>query len=202
VIATFFHDFASPGRSDAVVSSNPILFRSSLLLVALAGALFSTTMFSGCTGSAESAGGSDDGRADVSNEAWYAPREDDFRQEYERDAANRDRQSWSGYWSYIRAFYEGNIVFSGWTKQVQAVIELVQSGKVRSELRAALNDLGKRIAAEWAKDNSIRAIDTAALRAFGARLVHARDAEDGSGTVARAEIEAVRAEVNSRLGLQ
>lgn len=170
----------------------------------LAGSLIAISV-SGISGCSDQSGSSKNDAVGVEQnigEAWYAPREDDFRQEYERDPANRDRQSWSKYWSYIRAFYEGNFVFSGWTKQVRAVIELVKSEKMRSELRAALNDLGRRIAAEWAKDNAVRTIDTAALRDFGNRLVRARESEDGSGAVARAEIEAVRAEVNSRLSPQ
>jgi hypothetical protein len=175
--------------------------RSLTALLLLAGSLTAVSMagLSGCSSQSDSSKNDAVEVEQIVGETWYAPREDDFRQEYERDPANRDRQSWSGYWAYIRAFYEGNFIFSGWTKQVQAVIELVQSEKVRSELRLALNDLGRRIAAEWAKDNSVRSIDTAALRAFGNRLMRAKESEDGTGVVVRAEIEAVRADVNSRL---
>ncbi len=183
-----------------MVSFNKRLSRGSVLLVTISLMLLSVTAFSGCSNNSEPAGNSADHDARAGNEPWYAPQENDFREVYERDPANRDRQSWSGYWGYIRSFYEGNFVFTGWTKQVKAVIELVQSEEVRSELRAALNDLGKRIAAEWAKDNSVRTIDTAALREFGERLTRARKSEDGTGVIARAEIEAVRADVDARLG--
>ena len=130
---------------------------------------------------------------------WYQPVEADFRVEYERDAANRDRQSWDGYWRYIQSFYEGNIFVAGWTKHVKPVLDMIRSDRVRAELLAALNELGRRIAAEWAKDNAVRAITTADLRSFGERLLSARDREDGSGAVVRAEIEAVQSEVNARL---
>jgi hypothetical protein len=165
-----------------------------------------TAMLVACGGCSQSSDSSVklaiDGRANCKagrEKHWYQPTEADFRLEYERDSANRNRQSWSGYWRYVRSFYDGNLFVSGWTSHVQSVLDMIRSESVRDELRAALNDLGRRIAAEWAKDNSIRAIDTSDLRTFGRRLLAARDREDGSGSTVRAEIESVRLQVDERL---
>ncbi len=114
-------------------------------------------------------------------------------------APNKDRQSWDGYWEYVRSFYDGNIFVNGWTSRVKSLLDMIRSETVRAELLSALNDLGRRIAAEWAKDNAVRAINTSDLRGFGQRLLAARNREDGSGQAIRSELKEVRAEVDARL---
>jgi len=47
----------------------------------------------------------------------YAPKPADFRTIYERDIANKARQEWDEYFSWIKTFYSGNLFESGWTKR-------------------------------------------------------------------------------------
>jgi len=75
----------------------------------------------------------------------------------------------------------------------------VRSEKARDELRSDLNDLGRRVAAEWSKDNGIRKIDTAALRVLGGRITKATQRDDGSGRAIQEELKAIRAEVDAKL---
>ena len=101
---------------------------------------------------------------------WYSPREADFRPEYARYAANQAKESWKEYWYWVQTFYAGAIFTPGWTAQATATLQGVQSEKMRDELRADLNELGRRVAAEWSKDNGARKIDTTSLRVFGGRI--------------------------------
>jgi hypothetical protein len=75
----------------------------------------------------------------------------------------------------------------------------VGSETARDELRSDLNELGRRIAAEWSKDNGVRKIDTAALRVLGGRITKAAKRDDGSGRAIQEELQAIRAEVDARL---
>jgi hypothetical protein len=130
---------------------------------------------------------------------WYSPREADFRPEYDRDAANQARESWGEYWSWVQTFYQGNFLSPGWTSQGTATLRGVRSEKTRDELRSDLNELGRRVAAEWSKDNGVRKIDTAALRALGGRITKASQRDDGSGQAIQEELKAIRGEVDAKL---
>jgi hypothetical protein len=130
---------------------------------------------------------------------WYSPREADFRPEYDRDAANQARESWSEYWSWVKTFYQGNLFSPGWTAEGTASLQGVRSEKAREELRSDLNELGRRVAAEWSKDNGVRKIDTAALRVLGGRITKAAKRDDGSGRAIEEELQTIRAEVEARL---
>jgi hypothetical protein len=138
-------------------------------------------------------------KAHASDKEWYSPREADFRPEYERDLANQAKETRPEYWSWIKAFYQGNLLSQGWTAQGKATLSGVRSEKTRGELRAELNELGRRIAAEWAKDNAVRKIDTAALRELGGRITKATRGDDGSGQTIQEELKAIRAEVDAKL---
>jgi hypothetical protein len=130
---------------------------------------------------------------------WYSPREADFKPEYERDKANQARESYREYLSWVKQFYQGNLFSRGWTAQGTALLQTVREEQARDELRATLNDLGRRIAAEWSKDNGLRKINTVDLRNFGKRLQQARARDDGSGAAIREAIDAVRADVKDKL---
>ena len=130
---------------------------------------------------------------------WYVPKEEDFRTEYNRDTANQAKESWPEYWSWVKKFYDGDFFTRGWTKQGKGLLEAVRTERARDELRAALNDLGRRVAAEWSKDNGVRKIDTANLLQFGKRLQEAKARDDGSGSSVRAAVDKVRADVDARL---
>jgi hypothetical protein len=131
---------------------------------------------------------------------WYAPKEADFRPEYDRDTANQAKESWQEYWSWVNKFYEGDFFTQGWTKQGKGLLEVVRSERTRDELRATLNDLGRRVAAEWSKDNGVRKIDTANLLQFGRQLQIARQRDDGSGSSIRAAVDKIRSQVDAKLG--
>jgi len=134
-------------------------------------------------------------------EGWYAPIEADFRPEYDRDTVNQKVQSWTEYWGWIRQFYAGNFLSEGWTKQGRACVAVVKGKAVRDELIKMLNELGKEIAKEWAKDNGIRKISTVDLQRWGSTLRSARIKDNGTGHVLKATLQAIRQEAEKKLGV-
>jgi hypothetical protein len=128
----------------------------------------------------------------------YTPNPADFRKIYDRDLANKSRQKWEEYFSWVKTFYSGNILESGWTKRALAMLEGLRSEQVQDELRASLNELSKLLAGEWSKDNSVRKVDNSDLRSVGSRFLDAKEKDDGTGAQIRKEIEAIRAEIESR----
>jgi hypothetical protein len=113
--------------------------------------------------------------------AWYAPRAEDFRPLYNRDAANRAKQPWEQHWTWVKSFYEGNLFAKGWSERGRWLVEDVRSDAERMRLRTRLNALGREICAEWAKDNDIRKVNSADLLTWGKIMEKAKARDDGSG---------------------
>jgi hypothetical protein len=128
---------------------------------------------------------------------WYEPNEEDFKAAYQGDSANMAKQSWSEYWGWIKSFYAGNFLDSGWTKRCQGVLRNIPDERKRTELRAKLNAIGKSIAAEWAKVNTGRKVDNSKLLGWGTRLQEAMKRDDGAGAVIQKEIELIGEEVGN-----
>jgi hypothetical protein len=132
---------------------------------------------------------------------WYTPIENDFRREYERDTANQKLQSWKEYWSWVTTFYNGTRLYTGWSGQARASIAIVKAKKKRNELIVLVNELGKQISMEWAKDRGVGRISTADLIRWSPALNAARRAENGSGERLKEAVLKVRAEVAKKLGI-
>ncbi|MGP0068596.1 MAG: hypothetical protein ACLQGP_33975 [Isosphaeraceae bacterium] len=135
-------------------------------------------------------------------EPWYAPESEHFRPSYDQDAANRSKQTWSQYWSWVKVFYEGNILSQGWTDRSRGLVAELESGSEQKKLRAMLNAVGREIALEWAKDYNLRKISTANLLNWGKRLENAKAQGEGSGAELRRVIDAIRAEYRRKMGLE
>jgi hypothetical protein len=134
------------------------------------------------------------------DERWYAPMAEDFRPHYEHDVANRGKQTWVQYWSWVRSFYEGNFFAKGWGDRARWLVEGVRSDVEQKRLRAELNSLGRDICAEWAKDYDLRKIGSADLLAWGKMLEKAKAGDDGTGTELHRTIEAIRTDHRRRVG--
>jgi hypothetical protein len=128
------------------------------------------------------------------DEPWYSPASEHFRPSYDQDATNRAKQTWAQYWSWVKIFYEGNILSQGWTERSKRLLADVKSASDQKKLRAMLNAVGKEIALEWAKDYNIRKISSAALLTWGKTLEKAKAKDDGSGGELRRVIDEIRAE--------
>jgi hypothetical protein len=112
---------------------------------------------------------------------WYAPRAEDFRPPYDRDAANRAKQPWEQHWTWVKSFYEGNLFAKGWSDRARWLVEDVRSDVARMRLRTRLNALGREICSEWAKDYDVRKVNSADLLTCGKMLEKAKAGDDGTG---------------------
>jgi hypothetical protein len=116
-----------------------------------------------------------------------------YRAAYEADAANRAKQSWSEYWGWVKRFYEGQSFppVAGWRKREA---DLARQHAARPDVAQAVRRVGQTLAAEWAKDNSVRKVSTSDLQSWGKRLGDAsRDPE-----ALLAALKAVEDEVRAR----
>jgi hypothetical protein len=84
---------------------------------------------------------------------------------------NDDRE----YRKWLKTFYEGSFLVKGWTARKR---ELLASMESPGEAEKILDELGRLIGEEWAKDNRIRKIDTDDVKTWGERLQEARGGPD------------------------
>lgn len=108
----------------------------------------------------------------VTPENWpeLAPPYHYFREVFRGDEANRARQSEEEYLGWVRRFYEGRRALPSWQEMTESL-----SREVGEDQRLLVQDLGfrlgRRIAAEWAKDNAVRRIDTGMLSLWGSVIL-------------------------------
>jgi len=113
---------------------------------------------------------------------------------YAEDIANQDLQTQQEYLTWILSFYEGNLVYtSGWI-DVQALVLTNTAPLDRNGLHASLQELGASIAAEWAKHNDLRGIDSRMLSLWGSVLQIASSSE-----ARQHSIEVISADVHALL---
>ncbi len=115
----------------------------------------------------------------VTPENWPdgAPPYQHFVETYRSDEANQAHQSEDDYLLWVRRFYEGRPGILGWNDITDSVTQDMDSSQ-RSTVDGLGSALGRRIAAEWAKANEVRRIDTAMLSLWGSIMVTAEAPED------------------------
>ena len=111
---------------------------------------------------------------------------------YQGDRSNQKVQSWGQYRGWVQTFYKGNLMSEGWTKFGQVTVSVVRSEETRQTVIGEINDLGRIIGREWAKDSSVRKITTADLRRWNDAMAAARQSDDGSGQRIIDALRAVR----------
>lgn len=101
---------------------------------------------------------------------WPAelPNRQYFIAAYDADSVNQELQTVEAYLQWVVSFYEGTLVApTGWSAMQTLVVKAALPSK-RNALNEQLFLLGRQIAAEWAKENSGRAIDSRMLGIWGA----------------------------------
>jgi hypothetical protein len=117
---------------------------------------------------------------------------------YNGDRSNQKVQSWGQYRGWVRTFYKGNLMSEGWTKFGQVTVSAVKSTAARQAVIARINELGRIISRDWAKDSSVRKITTADLRRWNDLMATGRQSDDGSGQRIIEALSAVRRMAESR----
>jgi hypothetical protein len=128
----------------------------------------------------------------------------EFRDAHEEDDRNAARQSFDDYWSWVKTFFvTGGAGQRGWLDQSEDVLKGIKSAPAARELRGRLVDLGKSIAAEWAKDSRARRIHSTLLQgtpnlfAWGRQLQRAAAADTGDGKNIAQALDAIERDVRA-----
>ncbi|MES2624926.1 MAG: hypothetical protein V4628_06585 [Pseudomonadota bacterium] len=109
-----------------------------------------------------------------------------FQTNWKADAANQEIQSQDEYLLWVQRFYEGYNTVPGWFDLTTRVLASVPDND-RATVTEQLSALSLRISGEWAKDNSVRRIDTSTVATW-------RDALQES--LSRMELNAYLARLN------
>jgi hypothetical protein len=103
---------------------------------------------------------------------------------------SQDEKKW------LKKFYEGTFLVKGWNARSKELVKSFE-GSQRTEICRLLEALGGRIGGEWAKDNSIRRIDTEMLQHWGETLKVAK----GQGPQELMDqIQSIDSEIDALLG--
>ena len=70
---------------------------------------------------------------------------------------------------WFKTFYEGNLLADGWYEITDYLLSRTPEAE-RAAQKRALDDLGRKIALEWARPNEVRKVDTDMLRDWGGLL--------------------------------
>ena len=127
-----------------------------------------------------------------------------FKAIYDADATNKPLQKFEGsdgYWDYVQQFYNGNFFVSGWLGQTDDIVGYIDKKNVDSvkAVRERMARLGFKVAAEWAKDNSVRKINSDDLKKWGEQLKTAAKADKHDGAEIIKAITAVTAAADAKL---
>lgn len=95
------------------------------------------------------------------------PEREFFLNAYEADVENQQEQTQQQYLNWIIRFYQGSdLMRTGWNELTPAVL-MGMSGDTLTAAEKESRELGLAISSEWAKDNSLRQINTAMLSLWG-----------------------------------
>lgn len=97
-------------------------------------------------------------------QAWFTER-------YEQDHRNAEVQSLEQYLTWVERFYQGWDMYpTGWSQICRELAAKIADPSIKREIQAKLRRLGIAIAAEWAKDNTVRRITTRHVAIWGNAL--------------------------------
>lgn len=103
---------------------------------------------------------------------------------WEGDQANQQLQTRPQYMDWVVRFYNGAGNVPGWSQMTQQVLQRLPVEQ-QNAIAPRLALLGRRIGAEWAKDNSVRLVDTGAVAAWRDALLEALAQNDLDPYLAR-----------------
>jgi hypothetical protein len=128
-----------------------------------------------------------------------APSAKAYREEYDRDATNQKKQTWDQYWGWVKSFHEGSFFVSGWTDRAKELVDGVKAGPERKKLVKEVNEFGRDLCKEWAKDSSVCKVGTSDLSRWGKMVEKAKKADAGDGEELGRAIATVREEYKKKV---
>ncbi|PPD30790.1 MAG: hypothetical protein CTY19_15310 [Methylomonas sp.] len=94
-----------------------------------------------------------------------------FSDYYDQDRHNAQLQSQEQYLTWVQRFYQGWELYpTGWNSISRDLTAKIADPALKNTIQTKLQQLGRVIAAEWAKDNAVRRITTRHVAIWGNAL--------------------------------
>jgi hypothetical protein len=129
-----------------------------------------------------------------------------FRERYEADARDGAAQAFDDYWRWVKTFLvHGGAGQRGWLDQGEDLLGRVHDEAARQTLRSRVHDIGKTIAAEWARPSRRRRIHSTFLQgspnlhAWGRSLERAAARDRGDGASIGQALDAIERDLGDAL---
>ena len=135
---------------------------------------------------------------------------DSFHGVWQADHCEGEWQSWNKYWGQVHEFYFGARGYAGWFSDSQKILVHVTDPSTSAAVAAQLTSLGRRIGAEWAKQDDCRKVRTSdtwmerateggkpALFAWQDQLNKAAAADSGDGASIEAAVKAINSQLDT-----
>lgn len=116
------------------------------------------------------------------------PPQDFFIESYQADTNNQVYQVQESYLDWVRVFYLGNALSSGWLELTEELVSEAPENK-KQQYAELMGFLGQRIGTEWAKDNRVRLIDTRSASVWRDALIEAISVGDLDNYMLRFEAD-------------
>jgi hypothetical protein len=130
---------------------------------------------------------------------FIGPSQKEYREEYDRDNSNQKKQTWDQYWGWVKSFHEGTFFVSGWTDRAKDLVGGVKPGPERKKLVKEINDFGRDLCKEWAKDSSVCKVGTSDLTRWGKIVEKAKKSDAGDGEELARAISSIREEYKKKV---
>lgn len=111
-----------------------------------------------------------------------------FKDYYAQDKANQNVLSERAYLEWIKKFYLGSTLYSrGWNMMTNELVTSLSNSEDKEISFKKLRQLGKRIAAEWAKDSRHRVINTRHISIWGNALLESIGKKEQLALISKVE---------------
>lgn len=89
---------------------------------------------------------------------------------------------------WIIRFYQGTVLYpNGWNRVSDRFLASIEDTKAKKAMKQRLEDLGVKIANEWAQDNDVRLINSTNVATWGSALRTAAESDDQSNFMTAVE---------------
>ncbi len=141
----------------------------------------------------------------ISQESWpqNMPKRQIFVESFNEQAKlGQNDNSLSNHLVWIKRFYQGSIIYPlGWNRMTEMLVDTLDDPATAKDVEPRMRALGLDICLEWAKNNSVRKIDSAAVATWGNALRTASEEDEQSEFITKVESD-VQALLDGSLDLK
>lgn len=91
---------------------------------------------------------------------------------------------------WIIRFYHGTVIYpNGWNQASEMLLASVDEKQLKKEISIKINELGIKIANEWAQENEFRNINNTNIATWGSALRTSAERDDQEGFIAKIDAD-------------